>query len=96
MTKMQLQSFGHCVSRLVNSDLSHVTSVGEVVIARAHVTVLPRLRDAEARRVAGGRDVVKLSLQWFLVICVTSLVKVEIQLFSVKMVDMVNHFERQA
>ena len=34
--------------------LPHVTSVGEVVIARAHVTVLPRLRDAETRRVAGG------------------------------------------
>jgi len=38
-----------------DSDLPHVTSVGEVVIARAHVTVLPRLRDAETRRIAGGR-----------------------------------------
>ena len=45
-----------------NSDLSNVTSVGEVVIARAHVTVGPRLRDAETRRVAGGWGVVKLSL----------------------------------
>ena len=44
---------------LGNSDLSHVTSVGEVVIARAHVTVLPRLRDAETGRVAGGRCVVQ-------------------------------------
>ena len=47
---------------LGNSDLSHVTSVGEVVIARAHVTVLPRLRDAETRRVAGGWGVVQLIL----------------------------------
>ena len=45
-----------------NSDLPHVTSVGEVVIARAHVTVLPRLRDAETRRVAGGWGVVQLIL----------------------------------
>ena len=37
---------------LGNSDLSHVTSIGEVVITRAHVTVLPRLLDAETRRVA--------------------------------------------
>ena len=42
-----------------DSDLPHVTSVGEVVIARAHVTVLPRLRDAETRGVAGGRCVVQ-------------------------------------
>ena len=42
-----------------DSDLPHVTSVGEVVIARAHVTVLPRLCDAETRRVAGGRCVVQ-------------------------------------
>jgi len=47
---------------LSNSDLSHVTSVGEVVIARAYVTVLPRLRDAETRRVARGGGVVKLRL----------------------------------
>ena len=42
-----------------DSDLPHVTSVGEVVIARAHVTVLPRLRDSETRRVAGGRCAVQ-------------------------------------
>ena len=48
-------SSGHC-------NLSHVTSVGEVVIARAHVTVLPRPRDAETRWVAGGWGVVKLCL----------------------------------
>jgi len=48
--------------RLGNGNLSNVTSVGEVVIARAHVTVGPRLRDAETRRVAGGWSVVKLSL----------------------------------
>ena len=44
--------------------LSHMSSVGEVVIARAHVTVLPRLRDAETGWVAGGWCVVKLSLQF--------------------------------
>ena len=47
---------------LSHSNLSHVTSVGEVVIARAHVTVLPRLRDAETWRITGGWRVVKLSL----------------------------------
>jgi len=73
-----------------------VTSVREVVIARAHVAVLPRLRDAEAWRVAGGWSVVKLSLEWFLLIGVTSLVEVKIQHFSVKMINMVNHFKRQA
>ena len=41
-----------------NTDLSHVTSVGKVVIARAHVTVFPRLRDAKTGRVAGGWGVV--------------------------------------
>ena len=39
-----------------------MTSNGEVVIARAPVAVLPRLRDAKTRRVAGGRGVVELSL----------------------------------
>ena len=43
---------------LGNNDLSHVTPVGEVVIARAYVAVLPRLRDAETRRVTGGWGVV--------------------------------------
>ena len=49
---------------LSNGDLSYVTAVGEVVIARAHVTVCPRLRDAEARRVAGGWGVVQLNIQF--------------------------------
>ena len=40
-----------------------MTSVGEVVIARAHVTVLPWFRDAEAWRVTRGWGVVQLSLQ---------------------------------
>ena len=43
-------------------NLSHVTSVGEVVIARAHITVLSRLRDAETWRITGGWRVIKLSL----------------------------------
>ena len=80
--------------RLGNGDLSHVTSVGEVVIARAHVTVLPRLRDAETRRVAGGWSVVKLSLQ--VVTRVTSLVEVKIQLFGVEFFYMIDHFKGQA
>ena len=42
-----------------DSDLPHVTSVREVVIARAHVTVLPKLRDPETRRVTGGRCIVQ-------------------------------------
>ena len=74
MGKGQLR--GH--DSLGNSDLSHVTSVGEVVIARAHVTVLPRLLDAETRRVARGWGVVQLILKWDLFMCVTSLVKVKI------------------
>ena len=55
MLSLASLSSGHC-------NLSHVTSVGEVVIARAHVTVLPRLLDAETRWVAGGWGVVKLCL----------------------------------
>ena len=55
-----------------------MTSVGEVVIARAHVTVLPRLRDAETRRVAGGWGVVQLILKRFLRIRETALVEVKI------------------
>jgi len=43
---------------LGNCDLSHVTSVGKVVIARAHVTVLSRFRDTKAGWVAGGWGVV--------------------------------------
>ena len=56
---------------LGNSDLSHVTSVGEVVITRAHVTVHPRLLDSEIRRAAGGWDVAQLILKWDLFMCVT-------------------------
>ena len=78
-----------------DSDLSHVTSVGEVVIARAHVTVLPRLRDAETRRVAGGWCVVQLSLK-FVCTGVTPCVEVKIQLIGVKFVYVINHIERQA
>ena len=61
----------------IDCNLSYVTSVREVVIARAHVTVCPGLRDAEAWRVARGRGVVQLSLQCF-VTSVTALVKVKI------------------
>ena len=77
---------------LSNSDLSHVTSVGEVVIARAHVAVLPRLRDAETRRVTGGWGVVQLILQ--VATSVTPFVEVKVQLFSIELVNMVNHFKR--
>ena len=71
-----------------------MTSVGEVVIARAHITVLPRLLDAETRRVAGGWRVVKLSLQF--VTRVTSLVEVKVQLIGVEFVHVINHFKRKA
>ena len=81
-------------SNLGNSDLSHVTSVGEVVIARAHVTVLPRLCDAETRRVAGGWGVVQLSLQVFT--AVASGIEVKIQLSIIINVSLINHFKRQA
>ena len=77
-----------------DSDLSHVTSIGEVVIARAHVTVLPRLRDAETRRVAGGWGVIQLSLQFGT--DVTSLVEVKIQLGRVKFIHVIHNFKRQA
>ena len=58
---------------LGNNDLSHVTSVGEIIIARAHVTVFPRLLDAETRRIAGDWGVVQLILKWDRFMCVTSL-----------------------
>ena len=44
---IKVQSGDH--DSLGNSDLSHVTSVGEIIIALTHVKILPRLRDAEAR-----------------------------------------------
>ena len=72
-----------------------MTSVGEVVIARAHVTVLPRLRDAEARRVAGGWCVVELVIH-FARTGVTPFVEVKIQLLGVKFIHVINHFKRQA
>ena len=76
-------------------NLSHVTSVGEVVIARAHITVLPRLCDAETWRIAGGWRVIKLSLQF--VTSVTTCVEVKVQLFGVKFaVHVINDIKRQA
>ena len=82
--------------RCGDCDLSHVSSIGEVIIARAHVTVFPRPCDAETRRVAGGWDVVKLSLQ-LAVARVTSLVEVKIQLIGVvDFVHGINHFKGQA
>ena len=73
-----------------------MTSVGEVVIARAHVTVLPRLRNAETRRVAGGWSVVQLILQVGRITAVTPRVQVKIQLFRAENISPVNHFKRQA
>ena len=76
-------------------NLSHVTSVGEVVIARAHITVLSRLRDAETWRITGGWRVIKLSLQF--VTSVTTCVEVKVQLFGVKFpVHVINEIKRQA
>ena len=76
-------------------NLSHVTSVGKVVIARAHITVLPRLCDAETWRITGGWRVIKLSLQF--VTGVTTCVEVKVQLFGVKFaVHVINDIKRQA
>ena len=79
-----------------DGDLAHVTSVGEVVITRAHVTVLPRLLDAEARWITGGRRVVQLSLQIFSITGVTPSVEVKVQLIGVEFVHIINNFKRQA
>ena len=73
-----------------------MTAVGEVVIARAHVTVCPRLRDAEARRVAGGWGVVQLNIQFIWVTAVASSVEVKIQLVGRKLISLFNNFKRQA
>ena len=73
-----------------------MTSVGEVVIARAHVTVLPRLLDAETGRVAGGWGVVQLILQFGSIAAVASCVQVKIERISVESISLVNHFKRQA
>ena len=51
--------------RFDDSNLTNVTSIGEIVIARTYVTVLPRLRNAEARWVAGGWGIIELRIQWF-------------------------------
>jgi len=77
-----------------------VTSVGEVVVACAHIAVLPRLRDAETRRVAGGWSVVQLTLKSLTVILrlprETSRVEMKIQLVSIEFINMVDDFEREA
>ena len=76
-------------------NLSHVTSVGEVVIARAHITVLSRLCDAKTWRITGGWRVIKLSLQF--VTGVTTCVELKVQLFGVKFaVHVINDIKRQA
>ena len=77
-------------------NLSHVTSVGKVVIARAHITVLPRLCDAETRWITGGWRVIKLSLQSFRITGVTPCVKVKVQLLGVKFMHIINDFKKQA
>ena len=82
------------LTTLSNGDLSYVTAVGEVVIARAHVTVCPRLRDVEARRVTRGWGVVQLSLQ--IVFVTASSVEVKIQLVRRKLISLFNYFKRQA
>ena len=53
------------LSRIDDSNLTNVTSIGEIVIARTYVTVLPRLRNAEARWVAGGWGIIQLRIQRF-------------------------------
>ena len=70
---IKVQSGDH--DSLGNSDLSHVTSVGEIIIALTHVKILPRLRDAEARPGSRRLGVVQLILKWDLFMCVTSLLR---------------------
>ena len=91
------------LSSLGNSDLADVTSVGEVVITRAHIAVLPRLRDAETRRVAGGWGVVQLTLKSVLSMAVmlqfplvTPRIEMKIQFVRIEFINTVDHFERQA
>ena len=87
-----------------NSDLADVTSVGEVVVARAHITVFPRLRDAETRRIAGGWGVVQLTLKSGLsmmavllqIARVTSRTEMKIQPLRIEFINMVDHFEGKA
>ena len=73
-----------------------MTSVGEVVIARAHITVLPRLSDAETRWITGGWRVIKLSQQYFSITGVTPFVKVKVQLLGAKFIHIINDFKGQA
>lgn len=75
-----------------------MTSVGEVVVARAHIAVLPRPRDTETRRVAGGWCVVQLTLKRALLqlLLVTPRVEMKIQRVSIEFLNMVDYFERQA
>ena len=75
-----------------DSDLPYVTSVREIVISRTHVTVLSSRRNAETRRVAGGRCVVQLRINF--ATSVTPCVEVQVQLVTVKFIHVINHFKR--
>ena len=75
-----------------DSDLPYVTSVREIVISRTHVTVLSSRRNAETRRVAGGRCVVQLRINF--ATSVTPCVEVQVQLVIVKFIHVINHFKR--
>ena len=61
---------------------------------RTHVAVLPRIRDAKTRGVARGAVVVELSLQ--VETAVTSFVDLKIQFSSFEVINVINHFKRQA
>lgn len=67
-----------CYKASSDSDLPDMTSIGEVVIAPAHVAVLPRPHDAETRWIAKGWSVVQLSLQ--VVTAVTPSVEVKVHI----------------
>ena len=73
-----------------------MTSVGEVVVTRAHIAVLPSLRDAKTRRVAGGWGVVQLTLKTMQIPRITSRTEMKIQLLSIEFINIVDHLERQA
>ena len=66
---IKVQSGDH--DSLGNSDLSYVTSVGEIIIALTHVKYSPGF---VMRKHAGFR-VVQLILKWDLFMCVTSLLR---------------------
>ena len=82
-------------SALGHNDLSHVTSVREVVIASAHITVFPRQHDAETWWITGSWCIIKLSIQ-FGGTGVTAFIEVQIQLVAVKFIHMVNHIKKSA